>query len=201
MKKAILFGTVLSTLILSSVSPILADDEVRKLVVDLKAKGFTQTQYLDNLDSSNIIFAPTDKFQVQLKISNQGNRNQTNVVVTEALPADVTTDSPVTFTIPQIAPGQDYVRNITVTIKDKSYVYKAITNNSLKVSAKTDVGTEASDTTNFFTNAGIKGVSTATSSAQQLPNTGTTSTLIFGSAIAAALAFGALKLRKLARGY
>jgi hypothetical protein len=180
------------------VSPALADDEVRSLIVDLKAKGFTQTNWFDNLDSSNIIFGPNDKFQVQLKISNQGNRNQTKIAVRETLPLSITTDVPALFTIPQIAAGQDYVQNITVSVKDKAYVYKTLSSNSLRFTAKSEIGTEGSDFTSFYTNNGTKG---ATSSATPIiPDTGA-NTLVFGSVIAAGLAFAALKLRRFARGY
>jgi hypothetical protein len=148
----------LSFLTIALASPVLADDEVRNLQVDLKAKGFTQSDWKDNLDSSNIIFAPNDKFQVQLTISNKGNRNQTNVKVTQTLPGTITTDSPVSFNVPQIAAGQDYVKNITVTVKDRSYVNKALTSNSLRITAKSEVGTEGSDFVSFYTNNGTKGV-------------------------------------------
>lgn len=179
--------------------PALADEEVRKLMLDLTAKGFTQTQYVDNLDSSNIIFGPGDKFQLRLKISNEGNRNQTQVVVRQTLPSSITTDSPVEFTIPQIPAGEDYIKNITVTVKDKTNVYQALTKNSLRFTAKSEIGTEGGDYLAFYTNNGTK--STSASTTPTLPATGAASTLLFGSAIASALGFAGLKLRALARGY
>jgi hypothetical protein len=179
-------------------SPALADNEVRNLVVDLKAKGFTQINWFDNLDSSNIIFAPNDKFQIQLKVSNLGNRNQTQIVVKQTLPASVTTDAPAVFTLSQIAAGQDYVKNITVTVKDKAYVNKALTANTLRFDAKSEIGTQGSDYTTFYTSNGTK---TASSSAAPIiPSTGS-NTLVLGSVIAGILALAALKLRKFARGY
>jgi hypothetical protein len=198
MKKYLtLLFVALSFLVIAS--PALADDEVRNLVVDLKAKGFTQTNYFDNLDSSNIIFAPNDRFQVQLKISNLGNRNQTQIVVKEALPTNVTTDSPAVFTIPQIAAGQDYVKNITVSVKGKTFVNQALTSNSIRFTAQSEIGTQGSDYTSFFTSNGTK--NTATSSATPvIPNTGS-QTLVLGSIIAAALGLVSLKLRQFARGY
>ena len=119
MKKIFLFCLILASSFILLSSSALADDEIRNLVVDLKAKGFTQTNWQDNLDSSNIIFGPNDKFQVQLKISNLGNRNQTQILVKETLSDNVSADIPAVFTIPQIAAGQDYVQNITVTVKTK----------------------------------------------------------------------------------
>ena len=199
MKKLLSFVLVLATLFVFAF-PALADDEVRSLVVDLKAKGFTQTNWFDNLDSSNIIFAPNDKFQVQLKISNQGNRNQTQIVIKEALPNNVTTDVPAVFTIPQIAAGQDYVKNVTVTVKDKAYVQKALTSSSLRFTAKSEIGTEGSDYTSFFTNNGTLGTTSTSSATPIIPDTGGIS-LVFGSVIAAGLAITALKLRNFARGY
>lgn len=187
---------IFSFLVLAS--PALADDEIRSLVVDLKAKGFTQTNWFDNLDSSNIIFAPKDKFQVQLKISNQGNRNQTQIVVRETLPSSVTTDVAAVYTIPQIAAGQDYVQNITVTVKDKAYIYKALTNNSIRFSVLSEIGTKGEDFTSFYTNNGTKNASS--SATPIIPNTGA-NTLVLGSVIATGLALAALKLRKFARGY
>ncbi|MBI2465444.1 LPXTG cell wall anchor domain-containing protein [Candidatus Shapirobacteria bacterium] len=181
------------------VSPVLAEDEVRKLMLDLKVKGFSQTVWQDNLSSSNIIFAPGDKFQVQVKIRNEGNRNQTQVKVRQTLPSTVTSDSPVEFTIPQISAGQDYVKDITVTVKNKTDVYKALTNNSLRFTAKSEVGTESSDFAAFYTSNGTKDI--AKSNTPVLPKTGAASTLIFGSAIAAVLAIAGLKLRQAVRGY
>jgi hypothetical protein len=184
------------------VSPVKADDEVRSLVVDLKAKGFTQTEWQDNLDSRNIIFAPNDQFQVQLIINNLGNRNQTQIVVKEALPFDVTADVPAVFTISQIPAGESYIKNITVTVKDKSAVEKALTTNSLRFTAKSEIGTEGSDYASFFTSNGVKGATTSTASASaiNLPASGA-DTLVIGSLFAGALAFIATRLRKLARGY
>ncbi len=183
-------------------SPIFADDEVRNLVVDLKAKGFSQTQWQENITSDQLIFAPGDKFQVQLTVKNEGNRNQTQVVVSEALPGDVTSDVPAIFTIPQIAAGESYVKDITVTVKDKSHVAKNITVNNLRFSAKSEIGTEASDYTSFYTNNGTLGSAAVASSSAKvnLPATGA-STLMLGTTLSAALGFVALKLRKLARGY
>jgi uncharacterized membrane protein len=198
MKKYFFSFLLALSLLTFTVSPALADDEVRNLVLDLKAKGFTQTTFFDNLDSSNIIFAPNDKFQVQLKISNLGNRTQTQIVVKEALPSDVTTDSAPVFTIPQIAAGQDYIQNVTVTVKDKAAVNKALTSNSIRFTAKSEIGTESGDYTSFFTNNGTKG---ATSSATPIiPNTGS-ATVVLGSIAAALFAAVGLRLRRLARGY
>ena len=83
--------------------------------------------------------------------------------------------------------------------KDKANVYQALTNNSLRFNAKSEIGTEAGDYSSFFTNGGTKAV--VSSNTPVLPKTGAASTLIFGSAIAAALAFAGLKLRSLVRGY
>ncbi|MFZ2152981.1 MAG: hypothetical protein WAV41_02885 [Microgenomates group bacterium] len=199
MKKTLIVLSLLVSSFQFLVSPAFADDEVRRLVLDLRAKGFTQTQWFDNLSSSNIIFAPADKFQLEVKISNQGNRNQTQVVVRQTLPSTVTSDSPIEFTIPQIVAGQDYVKNVTITIKDKSSINKALTNNSLRYSVRSEIGTESSDFVSFFTNNGTK--EAARSNTPVLPKTGTATTLLFGSSIAAALAFAGLKLRQLVRGY
>jgi len=198
-KNLFLSAVLLASLFAFSVSPALADDEVRKLMLDLKVKGFTQTTWQDNLSSSNVIFAPGDKFQLQVKIRNEGNRNQTQIKVRQTLPSTVTTDSPVEFTIPQISAGQDYVKDITVTVKSKTDVYKALTNNSLRFNAKSEVGTESSDFAAFYTSNGAK--EATNSSTPILPKTGATSTLIFGSAITSALAFAGYKLRSLVRGY
>lgn len=192
---------LLASSLLFSSSPAFADDEVRNLVVDLKTKGFSQTVWQENITSDQLIFAPGDKFQVQLTIKNEGNRNQTQVVVREALPQSVTTDVPAVFTIPQIAAGENYVKDITVTVKDKNNVSKNMTVNNLRFTAKSEIGTEGSDYTSFYTGNGAKGAAVATSSAQvNLPATGTNGLLI-GTGVASALAFLAFKLRQLARGY
>lgn len=199
MKKTIVFSFLaLSFLFLAS--PVMAlEDEVRKIVVDLKAKGFTQTEWQDNLNSNQIIFAPGDKFQIQLNIKNEGNRNQTQVVVREALPLSVSTDVSAVFTIPQISAGETYTKYITATIKDKSQILKDLSSNSLRFTAKSEIGTEAGDILTFYTSNGTKSTAVASASAN-LPATGA-NTLVFGSVIATILAFTALKLRKFARGY
>lgn len=199
MKKTILFSFVLALFVLAT--PALADDEVRSMSVDLKAKGFTQAQYQDNLESSNIIFAPGDKFQVQLTITNNGNRNQTNIKVSESLPSDVTTDTPA-FILPQIAPKESYIKNIVVTIKGKNAVKKDLTANTIRFDINTDVGTKAGDFTTFYTSNGSLGSQTAqvsSPSAQQLPATG--ADMVLGTGIATLLSFAGLKLRKAIRGY
>lgn len=198
-KNFLLSTALVLSLFVFSVSPALADDEVRKLMLDLRVKGFSQTTWQDNLSSTNIIFAPGDKFQLQVKVRNEGNRNQTQIKVRQTLPATVTSDSPIEFTIPQISAGQDYVKDITITVKSKADIYKALTNNSLRFTAKSEIGTEAGDYAAFYTNNGTKDV--VKSNTPVLPKTGTASTLIFGSAIASALAFAGLKLRSLVRGY
>lgn len=199
MKKTLLFSLILTSFVFAP--PVLANDEVRAIDVDLKAKGFTQSQYQDNLEPSNIIFAPGDKFQVQLTITNYGNRNQTNVKVSESLPSDITTDTPA-FILPQLAPQESYVKNIVVTVKGKNAVKKSLTANTIRFDINTDVGTKAGDFTTFYTSNGTLGSQTATvatPSASQLPATG--ADMILGTGIASLLSFAGLKLRKAIRGY
>ena len=199
--KKYLFALVLASLFLFNASTVLADDEVRSLIVDLKGKGFTQFTWMDNLDSTNINFGPNSKFQLQLTISNKGNRNQTNVVVKETLPGIATTDSG-SFTIPQIAAGQDYVKNITLTVKDKQYVLKELKGSTIRYDVTTDVKTQAGDFLVFYTNGGTKSATVASSSATKggLPATGAP-VIVIGSALASLATFAAFRLRKLARGY
>jgi uncharacterized repeat protein (TIGR01451 family) len=199
--KKYLFALVLASLFLFNVSSALADDEVRSMIVDLKGKGFTQSTWMDNLDSSNIIFGATSKFQLQLTISNKGNRNQTNVVVKETLPGIATTDSG-SFTIPQIAAGQDYVKNITLTVKDKPFVLKELKGSTIRYDVTTDVKTQAGDFLVFYTSGGTKSATVASQSATKggLPATGAP-VIVIGSALASLATFAAFRLRKLARGY
>ncbi|MCX6727056.1 MAG: hypothetical protein NTY75_04620 [Candidatus Shapirobacteria bacterium] len=196
--KKYLFALSLVSLFLLNASSALADDEIRNMVVNLKGKGFTQTNYVDNLDSSNIIFGAKDQFQVQLRISNFGNRNQTNVVVKETLPGTATTDSG-SFTIPQIAAGQDYVKNITLTVKDKPFLVKELKSSTIRYDITTDVGTQTGDYLTFFTNGGTKSTTVATQSG--LPATGAASNILLGSGIALGVGLVAFGLRKAARGY
>jgi len=198
MKKIIV--ALVTFIFLSLLNPALADDEYRLLNVDLKAKGFTQSSYVDELKSSDIIFGPSDKFQLQLKITNGGNRNQTNIKVRQILPAYVFIDSDKEFTIPQIAAGQDYVKNIIVTVKDKSNVYQKITWSQITVSATSEIGTVGQDSLAFYTANGTYDNKVATSGATILPNTGA-STLVFGSLFAVSLLGVSLALRRAARGY
>lgn len=181
------------------VSPALADDEVRKMFVDVKLKGFAQSEYRDNLESKDIIFAPNDKLQLELKITNQGNRNQTNVKVIPKVPSSVTIDTN-GFVINQLTPNETYTRNIVVNVKDKQYVLQAITANTVRFDITTDVKTETGDFGTFYTNNGTKSATKASSTpAKTLPATG--ANVLFGSSIATLLGFAALKLRKAIRGY
>ncbi|MEK7528002.1 MAG: hypothetical protein AAB574_03220 [Patescibacteria group bacterium] len=185
---------------LSLLNPVLADEEYRRLDVDLKAKGFTQGTYVDELKSSDIIFGPNDKFQLQLRITNAGNRNQTNIKVRQILPVFVTSDSDREFTVSQIAAGQNWVKNITVTVKDKSNVYQKITWSQITINATSEIGTNGQDSLAFYTANGTYGNKVATSTATVLPKTGASS-LIFNSLIAVSLLGVSLALRKAARGY
>ncbi|KKR67200.1 MAG: hypothetical protein UU09_C0036G0004 [Microgenomates group bacterium GW2011_GWA2_40_6] len=198
MKKII--GLLIAVIFSVSAFPSFADDEYRLINLDLKAKGFTQSSYVDELKSSDIIFGPSDKFQLQLKITNGGNRNQTNIKVRQILPAFVFTDSEKEFTIPQIAAGQDYVKNIVITVKDKSNVYQKITWSQITTSATSEIGTVGQDSLAFYTANGTYGNKVATSGATVLPNTGA-STLVFGSLFAISLLGVSLALRRAARGY
>ncbi len=199
--KRITLLTVLFAL-LFAISPVQAEDEVRNLVLDLKAKGFSQPSYQDNLQSQDIIFAPNNRFQLKLTISNRGNRNQTNVKVTQLLPNTVTTDFTQGFTIPQIAANQEYVKDIVVTVKDKQFIPSQINLSNLRFTAKSDVGSEPTDTVSFYTGNGSQSASATTvTTTKTLPNTGPETTIIFGSLIASAIGLASLKLRQLARGY
>jgi len=183
-----------------SLSPIFADEEIRQLTVDLKAKGFTQSTFIDELKSTDINFGPNDKYQLQLRIYNTGNRNQTNIKVRQIIPTFVTTDSDREFTIPQIAAGDTYTKNIVVTIKDKQNVPAKLTRGQINVNATSEVGTQSGDSLAFYVGNGTYSTQTSTSSAAVLPKTGNTS-LIFGSLLALSTLGISLYLRRLARGY
>jgi uncharacterized repeat protein (TIGR01451 family) len=193
---------VLFALLFLVVSPALAQDEVRKLEVDLKAKGMSQLNWYDNLDSSNIIFAPGDKFQLQVTVKNLGNRNQTWVQLTPKLPASVTSDSSLSFKIPQIAANQDYQKTVTLTVADKSKIQKILAKNDLSLTAKSEVGTQASDSLYFYTGNGTLGTGSTSvgSTSPTLPKTGPEGMLL-GTLLSLGGAFGAIRLRKAARGY
>lgn len=198
MKKLVSILTLISLYFL--VSPVLADEEIRRLNLDLKAKGFTQSLFVDELKSTDINFGPNDKFQLQLTITNAGNRNQTNVKVHQFLPTYISTDSDSEFTIPQIVAGEAYIKNITVTVKDKRYVHSQLTRGQINFNAVTEVGTESQDSLAFYTGNGSFETQVATDSSRSLPATGT-STLIIGTLLASATAAVSLLLRRLARGY
>jgi len=203
MKKSILSLLVLSSLFLSlGLSPARAEDEIRKLEVDLKAKGFAQTDWSDNLYSSSIIFAPGDKFQLQVTVKNLGNRNQTWIQLTPKLPSSVTSDSSLNFKVPQISAGESYVKNVTLTVADKTKLQKALTKSDMSLSAKSEIGTQASDTLYFYTSNGNLGTGATSvgSTTPILPKTGPEGVLL-GTILSLTGAFGALRLRKIARGY
>lgn len=183
---------------LLSTSPALAEDEIKKLTVDLKAKGFADIIWQDNLDSSKIIFGPNDQFQYQIRVKNDGNRNQTWIKVNTVVPSIVTTNEPMSFVIPQLVPTEEYVKTITFTLKDKSYLNKEITKNIVYTVVKAESGLDWSDESYFYSNNGTKGVGT-TSNTPILPESGTP--IILATLITSGLfGFGALA-RRYARGY
>lgn len=190
-------------------SSVRADDEVRKMEVDIKAKGFSQSIWQDNLDSSQIIFGPKDQFQIQFIIKNLGNRTQTQIEVKEILPRTLSVvDSQIkanqinqiSFKIPQIAANENYVQTITVAVKDKDSISPNITKNEVHAAIKSEIGTASEDNLAFYTNNGTQKVKSATISAQVLPKTGS-SALILGTLMAAAVLAAGYGLRKYSRGY
>ncbi|MFA5025703.1 MAG: CARDB domain-containing protein [Candidatus Shapirobacteria bacterium] len=199
MKKQLVILLSVITFLFSS-SPVLADDEVRNLTVDLKAKGFTQSLFVDELKSTDINFGPNDKYQLQLRITNSGNRNQTNIKVRQIIPTFVVTDSNREFTIPQIASGDTYTKNLVVTVKDKQFVYSKLTRGQITVNAVSEIGTNSEDSLAFYVGNGTYSPQTSTSSAKILPKTGSTN-LIVGTIFAISLLGVSLYLRRLARGY
>lgn len=180
-------------------SPVFADEEIRKMNVDLKAKGFTQEIWQDNIESNKMILGPNDKFQYKITVKNEGNRNQTWIEVISKLPSTVTTSEPMSFKINQLAPNQEYTQVFTVYLKDKSALDSAITKNTVYTSIKAESGSTASDEASFYSNNGTKNAVVATSSAKTLPASGMPillSTLVGSSLIG----FGVFA-RKFARGY
>lgn len=198
-KKTFLLSLVSCLMFL--VSPVRADDEVRNLEVNLQAKGFSQTNWQDNLQSKDIIFAPGDKFQIRLTVRNLGNRTQTQIFVKTTLLPTVELDTNPNFVIPQILPGADYAKIITVTVKDKKYINQALTANTIRMDIKSDAGTTGGDFTTFYTNNGAKETSSDGTTKGGLPTTGTAETLILGTLIAALGGLASLKFRRLAQGY
>ncbi|MDP4009516.1 MAG: LPXTG cell wall anchor domain-containing protein [Candidatus Shapirobacteria bacterium] len=190
-------------------SSVRADDEVRKMEVDIKAKGFSQQIWQDNLDSSQIIFGPKDQFQIQFIIKNLGNRTQTQIEVKEILPRTLSVvDSQIkanqinqiSFKIPQIAANENYVQTITVAVKGKDSINPNITKNEVHAAIKSEIGTASEDNLAFYTNNGTQKVKSATISAQVLPKTGS-SALILGTLMATAVLAAGYGLRKYSRGY
>lgn len=184
---------------LNTISPVLADEEYRKIEVDLKAKGFADSIWVNNLEQDKVLFGPGDKFQIQITVKNLGNRTQTQTKVTQTLPSVLTTSDPLTFTIPEINPGSEIVKYVTVTVKDKPFVNQAVTKSEISAYAKTEIGTEGKDWTYFFTNNGTKEIQKS-SDKGGLPATGANQ-LVLGTIIGTSLIGIALFGRKFARGY
>ena len=182
----------------SLISPALADEEIRRLETDLEAKGFNDAVWQENLESSQILFGPNDKFQLKVTIKNQGNRTQTQIKVTGSLPSTITTDGSLSYTIPEIKPGEENVHFLTVQVKGKASINKAVTRSQLTPTAKSEIGTESTDWLFFHTNNGTKDLQ---NNNQNLPATGSSLPLILGTIFTPVLAFTGFKLRKLARGY
>jgi hypothetical protein len=156
---------------------------------------------------------PDTQFQIRLTIKNAGNRNQTQIRVKDLLPNTLkivssidnsipsSTANQINIQIPQLAANQDYVQTFTVQVKDKSIILPAITKTTTSASAISEIGTQASDSLYFYTNGGIKNVSTSTASTSAtLPATGA-NPLAVGTALSATAIALAFALRKFARGY
>ena len=201
--KKILFGLILASCFIFLASSSKADDEVRNLQLDTKAKALSQSAWVDDLRANNIIFSPASQFQIQVHINNLGNRTQTNIHITSVVPSTITLDMP-DFTINQIAANQNYTQTLTATVKANANIYKDLTASTLKFHMTSDVGSNGDDSITFYTGNGTK-VATASASTSSatpiLPKTGSAMELVFGTAIALATGYGALKLRNLARGY
>jgi hypothetical protein len=198
-KNIVLFlsALVLSFGLLSS--PILAEDEYHSLNVRSELKGFSETNWSDDLSNNVILFTGNDKLQGRFTLTNFGNRNETQIKVTVTTPDTITLDGiDQSFTIPEVAIGGSYSKLFTINIKDKSQIKAAVTANTVVFTAKAESGTANKDQSTFYTANGTK---TATTSATPtLPDTGS-NTLVIGTVLALALGLAAFKLRSYARGY
>lgn len=199
MRKNIIALALAFLLSFNIVSPVLADEEYRKLEVDLKAKGFADSTWVNNLEQDKVLFGPGDKFQYQITVKNLGNRTQTWVEVKITLADVLTTSDPLSYKIAEINPGTEDVKYITVTVKDKAYVYQAVTKSEISAYAKSEIGTDGKDWSYFFTNNGTKEI-TKSSNTSGLPATGTNQ-LVIGTIIGTSLIGIAIFGRKFARGY
>ena len=199
MRKNITALALALSLLFNVASPVLADEEYRKIEVDLKAKGFADSTWINNLEQDKVLFGPGDKFQYQITVKNLGNRTQTQVEVKQTLPDVLTTSDSLTYKIPEINPGTEDVKYITVTVKDKAYVNKSVVKSEISAYAKSEIGTESKDWTYFFTNNGTKEISQS-STKGGLPATGANQ-LVLGTIIGTSLIGVALFGRKFARGY
>ena len=200
MRKNIVSFALALFLLFNVVSPALADEEYRKLEVDLKAKGFADSTWVDNQQQDKILFGPGDKFQFQITVKNLGNRTQTWIEVKQTLPDVLQTSEPLSYKIPEIGGGSEHVKYVTVTVKNKAYVNKAVTKSEFSAYAKSEIGTEGKDWSYFFTNNGTKDVTAKSGTVGGLPATGANQ-LVLGTAIGISLIGIALFGRKFARGY
>ncbi|MFA6250669.1 MAG: CARDB domain-containing protein [Candidatus Shapirobacteria bacterium] len=187
-------------LILTLATPAIADDEVRSLTVDTKVKGFSQTDWHDNQESQTILFGPNSNLQLRLVVKNQGNRNQTNLVVKVTAPSSVRLDTPFQYTIPEIGAGSEYTKDFTITVKDKPFVSQAISPVTIRFDVTSEIGTKAGDFSTFYIGNGTKDTVQPTTTKPILPATGATNLLIT-TLLSLSTAVGALKLRRFARGY
>lgn len=171
------------------------------LEFDLKAKGFADTNWQDNLSNADILFGPGDKLQYQVIVKNTSDWNQTQIKVDVTLPDSVTVNDGPDFTIDQIVPGDSYVRAFDITVKDKSKIKYDITKNTISAFIKADSGATGSDSTSFYTNQGALQTETKTTATKGaiLPATGTS--VLFGSLFGLSSLFGAISLRKKIRGF
>lgn len=182
-------------------SPVRAEDEYHSINVRSELKGFSQTDWSDDLSNNTILFTGNDKLQGRFTVTNAGNRNETQLKVTLTAPDTFTLDGiDKTFTIPEVAVGGSYSKLYTINIKDKSFLKAAVTANTLVFNVKAESGTANTDQSTFYTNNGTKNASPSGTPAKTLPDTGS-NTLVIGTALALALGFGAFKLRAYARGY
>ena len=188
----------------SSLSPIKAgatayysSDDEKTISIDKKLRSVSDSEYQDNISSSQKVFYEEDLIEFKIKVENTGDVDLKNVKVIDNLPPFLklifnpgtfdSTNNKVEWTIDELKAGEskDYLIRAKI---DQSENVKTLTKETNVANVCVDEICDRDDVS-YFIGYGIS-----------IPNTGDNSLLIKTS-IVLSLAGAGLLFRKYARGY
>ncbi|MFA5532661.1 MAG: hypothetical protein WDA13_03665 [Candidatus Shapirobacteria bacterium] len=187
----------------SSLSPIKAgatsysSDDEKRISIDKKLRSIYDSEYQDNIASSQKVFYEEDLIEFKIKVENTGDTVLKNIKVTDNLPPFLKlvfhpgtfdeTNNKVEWTIEELAAGE--VKDYLIRAKiDKSKDVKTLTKETNVAGVCVDKICDRDDAS-YFIGDGVS-----------IPNTGDAGLLIKTSIVLSLTGAGFL-FRKYARGY